>query len=176
MLMTRRQLLLGMGAALMLPKTLLAQSGGGEAMPFARDTLAIHSQHGPHKLEVELAESFAQRARGLMGRDELASDAGMLFIYSEPQSSRNGFWMYRTRISLDIAFIDEQGRIVTIASMQPCASSDPSECPVTRPDARYVAALEVNAGYFAEHGIEEGDCVAIPGAALQCVGELDEAV
>ncbi|MDR5906454.1 DUF192 domain-containing protein [Franzmannia qiaohouensis] len=174
--LTRRQLLLGMSATLMMPKALLAQSEAGRPMDFARDTLAIHSQHGPHKLEVELAESLAQRARGLMDRDELASDAGMLFLYAEPQSSRSGFWMYRTRIPLDIAFIDEQGRIATIASMQPCTSSDPSECPVTRPGARYIAALEVNAGYFAEHGIEEGDCVAIPTAALQCMAELDEAV
>jgi uncharacterized membrane protein (UPF0127 family) len=117
---------------------------------------------------VEAARTQAQRSKGLMERDHLEPEAGMLFLYRETQTSRNGFWMYRTRIPLDIAFLGEDGRIVTIATMQPCESSTPGDCPVTRPDGAYAAALEVNAGYFAERGIKEGDCVSWPGSCDLC--------
>lgn len=133
-----------------------------------RGRLSIHSDQGPHTLRVEIASTLTQRGRGLMDRDALDPDAGMLFLYDRPQSSRNGFWMYRTRIPLDIAFIDEDGRILHIATMTPCESSNPAECPVTRPSDTYTAALEVNAGYFAERGIKVGDCVTLPGANGMC--------
>lgn len=167
---TRRQLLLGTSSFLVLPTSLLAQPNINDTMHFASDTLAIHSQHGPHKLEVELAESFTQRARGLMERDELANNAGMLFLYSQPQPPNSGFWMYRTRIPLDIAYIDTNSRIVGIDSMSPCDSADPTGCPAYAAGVEYVAALEVNAGFFSAHGIDVGDCVSLPGQAEECRG------
>ncbi|MFD2667209.1 DUF192 domain-containing protein [Halomonas halophila] len=80
--------------------------------------------------------------------------------------------MYRTLIPLDIAFIDEAGRIVDIRRMAPCTSASARDCPVTRPDAPYQAALEVNAGVFEAHGIAVGDCVSWPGDGGECV--IDE--
>ncbi|MFD2667197.1 DUF192 domain-containing protein [Halomonas halophila] len=74
--------------------------------------------------------------------------------------------MYRTLIPLDIAFIDEAGRIVDIRRMAPCTSASARDCPVTRPDAPYQAALEVNAGVFEAHGIAVGDCVSWPVMAV----------
>lgn len=166
---TRRQLLQGLvvlvPAAILLPRALLAQTTETlQTVP-----VVVHSDQGPHSLMVEAARTQAQRSKGLMDRDQLEPEAGMLFLYRQTQASRNGFWMYRTRIPLDIAFIGENGEIVTIKTMQPCESSRPGDCPVTRPEAAYVAALEVNAGYFEERGIKEGDCVSWPGSCDLCV-------
>ncbi|WP_069385122.1 DUF192 domain-containing protein [Halomonas caseinilytica] len=156
---TRRRLLLGM--ALMPLLTLWRPDALASGLPTT--TLTIHSAQGPHRLTVELARSAAERNLGLMERDRLAEDAGMLFLYDDVQPAENGFWMYRTRIPLDIAFLDAQGRINDIHRMQPCRSASPSDCPVTRPSMPYHAALEVNAGYFDAKGIEVGDCLSWAG-------------
>lgn len=167
MKMSRRRLLQGLALlypAALVPSSLLADL----ADPLEEVPLVLHGDSGPQRLTVEVARSQAQRSMGLMDRDRLAADAGMLFLYGEPQSALNGFWMYRTRIPLDIAFIGEEGRIVAMQRMEPCESRDPSACPVTRPGAPYRAALEVNAGYFEEKGVVVGDCVSWPGGAAHC--------
>jgi uncharacterized membrane protein (UPF0127 family) len=174
---TRRQLLLGLAllpAASLLPRALTAAGpeSGPAVQPETLETvpLVIHGEQGPQRLEVEVARTIPQRSRGLMERDQLAERAGMLFLYDRPQSSRNGFWMYRTRIPLDIAFIDEAGRIAEIHRMEPCIASRPGECPVTRPAVPYRAALEVNAGAFEAMGVAAGDCVSWPGDGGLCAG------
>ncbi|TFH86075.1 DUF192 domain-containing protein [Billgrantia azerbaijanica] len=103
-----------------------------------------------------------------MERDALDEAAGMLFLYPDRQPPWSGFWMFRTRIPLDIAFLDASGRIAAIHAMQPCGSPDPGDCPATRAGVPFRAALEVNAGYFAARGIEVGDCVAWPGQKNGC--------
>ncbi|WP_043529877.1 DUF192 domain-containing protein [Litchfieldella xinjiangensis] len=166
MLLARRRLLewmVGGACAVAWPGSVAWASAqqAGASLPTA--PLVIHSNHGPHRLEVELARSTRERARGLMDRDQLAEDGGMLFLYDRVQSSRRGFWMYRTRIPLDIAFIAPSGSIAAIRQMTPCQAQAPSECPAYAAGVSYVAALEVNAGYFKERGIEVGDCVSLPG-------------
>ncbi|WP_104202323.1 DUF192 domain-containing protein [Billgrantia saliphila] len=140
------------------------------APPFARDRvpMVIEADGERHRLEVELARTSAERQRGLMERDRLAPDAGMLFLYDEVQPAEGGFWMYRTRIPLDIAFLDADGRIAALNTMQPCSSRSPYGCPVTTAGVAYHAALEVNAGYFAERDIEVGACVSWPGRGPGC--------
>lgn len=140
--------------------------GSGSVNSSSRATLTLHGEKGPQRLNAELAASDEQRRQGLMGRESLAADSGMLFLY--PRLVNGSFWMYRTRIPLDIAFIDGDGRIAEVHHMQPCTSDSPQACPQTQPDVTYRAALEVNAGYFAEHGIEVGDCVSWPGDGGQC--------
>jgi uncharacterized membrane protein (UPF0127 family) len=147
--------------------------GAGEPSTLERAPLEIVTEGERHRLEVELARSSAERQRGLMDRDHLAADAGMLFLYTEPQSPQGGFWMYRTRIPLDIAFLDAEGRIAAKATMQPCPSQNPYDCPVTLAGVTYHAALEVNAGYFEAHGIGVGDCVIWPGSASECARSRD---
>ncbi|UYG02830.1 DUF192 domain-containing protein [Halomonas sp. LR3S48] len=151
--------------------TLLAwqmPAGADEASTLQRVPLEIHAGTERHRLEVELARSSSERQKGLMDRDHLAPDAGMLFLYEEQQPAAGSFWMYRTRIPLDIAFIDADGRIAALHTMQPCLSRNPYDCPVTVAGAAYHAALEVNAGYFEERGIEEGACVSWPGRQGDC--------
>jgi uncharacterized protein len=113
------------------------------------------------RLSVELAASEDQRAYGLMERSELPADAGMIFLYTSEQPADAGFWMYRTRIPLDIAFLDEAGTIVRILPMEPCPAPDPRGCRSYPPGVPYFSALEVNRGYFARHGVTAGNRVIV---------------
>jgi len=108
-------------------------------------------------VRAELAETSQQQTMGLMERRTLPADAGMLFVYSTMQPDSSGFWMFRTRIPLDIAFIDSGGVIRTIHTMTPCPTRIVEGCPTYPAGAPYIAALEVNAGYFGRNGVRVGD-------------------
>lgn len=112
-------------------------------------------------LRLEVAARDDQRAYGLMERPHLDEDAGMIFVYDDEQPEDAGFWMYRTRIPLDIAYLGEDGTILRIVAMEPCASADPRGCRSYPPGVAYHAALEVNRGWFARHGVGVGDRVVI---------------
>lgn len=112
-------------------------------------------------IAVELAVSSEQKSTGLMERRQLAEHAGMLFVYDSAQPPDAGFWMYRTRIPLDIAYIDSAGRIRAIANMAPCETAIPQGCPTYPPGVPYQYALEVNGGFFARRRVGVGDSVAI---------------
>jgi hypothetical protein len=119
----------------------------------------IASPKDTTRLTLELAESDEQKTLGLMERRALAPTAGMLFIYSTTQPATSAFWMFRTRIPLDIAYIDSSGIIRSIVAMQPCDSQLAQGCPTYPSAAPYRAALEVNAGFFAGRNIHVGDRV-----------------
>lgn len=103
---------------------------------------------GAHAFEVEVAATPAQRTQGLMGRTHLAADRGMLFVFE--QAGRHCFWMRDTPLPLSIAFVEDEGRIASVADMQP--RSDRLHCaPVP---VRY--ALEVRQGEFERRGIARG--------------------
>ena len=138
--------------ALALPASALAAAG------FERGTATIAAPAGAKRvaLSVELAQTDAQRQRGLMHRRTLGAKAGMAFLY--PRAHRGGFWMKNTLIPLDIAFADARGRILRILTMQPCRR-DP--CRVYDPDVTYRTALEVNAGSFRRWGVRTGDRLRI---------------
>lgn len=114
-------------------------------------------------LTVELADTTAQHARGLMGREQLGDYEGMLFRYPQVRSGSSGFWMYQTLIPLDIAYLNERGEIVKTFTMLPCGSDDPNQCRSYAPGKNYQYALEMNAGFFAEYDIRMGDRVTIVG-------------
>lgn len=103
---------------------------------------------------VEIAQDDATRTRGLMFRNEMPDDQGMLFIFPMPQPL--SFWMKNTYLPLDIAFITPLGIISDIHQMAPLdtvprySSSVPAQF-----------ALEVNQGFFARHGIAVGDTVQL---------------
>ncbi|MCU5782538.1 hypothetical protein MA04_01838 [Alcanivorax balearicus MACL04] len=122
----------------------------------------------PQRILVELADTGEERARGLMERDNLGEFKGMLFRFERPQPAVNGFWMFNTRIPLDIAFLDPSGEILAIHTMEPCTHSEPSSCPVYRPGASYSSALEVNAGFFARHGVTPGSRVRPANYDIEC--------
>lgn len=101
-----------------------------------------------HGIIAELAITPAQQQRGLMYRQTLPDDHGMLFVYAAPQ--RICMWMKNTRIPLSVAFLDGEGTIINIAEMQ--RESLDIHC-AARP-ARY--ALEMTRGWFARRGISPG--------------------
>ena len=128
---------------LVLAGALTACSGSG--LRTVRCTL------GDASLTVELAETDVQKSRGLMYRQKLGKNRGMLFPY-DSQEVRT-FWMKNTYVPLSIAFIDDNKKIVHIADMQP---RDLDSTSSIRP-CQYV--LEVNKGWFDEHRIDVGDPV-----------------
>ena len=105
-------------------------------------------------VQVEIADTDAERQTGLSGRTTLAEDAGMLFVFDQEQPL--SFWMKDTLIPLSIAYISANGRIVDIQNMQPL---DETPHPSAEP-AQY--ALEVNQGFFTERGVAVGDTVELP--------------
>ncbi len=111
------------------------------------------------ELEVELATTFEEHLLGLMYRDKLEENDGMLFVF--PREKVLSFWMKDTRIPLSIAFIKEDGRIIQIASMKPYSL----DTHVSKEKARY--ALEMNEGWFRVHNVREGDTVKIPPALFE---------
>jgi uncharacterized membrane protein (UPF0127 family) len=108
------------------------------------------------RVTVEEADTPAERAHGLMGRTSLGTDEGMVFVFDGPTDG--SFWMKDTLIPLSIAFWDEDGRIVGIRDMEPC-TADP--CPTYGSPEPYVGALEVDQGFFAEHGVVIGDRIEL---------------
>jgi uncharacterized membrane protein (UPF0127 family) len=126
----------------------------------ARAQVVIASGDRTVTVDVEVADDEFERRIGLMGRTDLAADAGMAFLFPEPTSG--SFWMKDTLIPLSIAFWDEDGSIVAILDMHPCPDD---ECPSYDPGVDFVGALEVNQGFFDEHGIEIGDRVRLEGVS-----------
>ena len=97
-------------------------------------------------LQVEVADTAASRAQGLMNRPRLAENAGMLFIFDEPGNW--GFWMKNTLIPLSIAFIGEDWRIVDIVDMDVAANPKDGPFPIYESRKPFKYALEVNQGFF----------------------------
>ena len=117
--------------------------------PLAYKTAAL--KIGGHALKVEVAATDEQRMQGLMYREKLGADDGMLFIFDEP--AYQAMWMKNTLIPLSVAFIDAQGTILSIHDMEPKTldthmSAGPS-----------VYAIETNKGWFAAKKLKAGDKV-----------------
>jgi uncharacterized membrane protein (UPF0127 family) len=108
---------------------------------------------GGHRYGVEIADDDAERERGLMFRDELAADRGMLFIHErqEPQA----YWMKNTRIPLDILYFDNARKLVSQQrDVPPCTLGD--ACPPYPSDAPARYVLELNAGEAARLSLHDG--------------------
>lgn len=105
-------------------------------------------------IKVEVARAEKEKERGLMFRERMGKDEGMLFVYEREEGL--SFWMKNTRLPLSIAFIDKGGKIVDIQDMEPFSL----ETHASAYPARY--ALEMNRGWFAREGIKVGDLVKIP--------------
>jgi uncharacterized membrane protein (UPF0127 family) len=143
-----RQFVRVLAIALLAP---LGCGNGGDASD-GRVPLSVASiLVGHQRVTVEVAATPSARRRGLMHRDSLPDDRGMLFIF--PREKLLTFWMKDTHIPLSIAFARTDGTIVHIADLEPH-----SERPVSsRSPARY--ALEMNRGWFLRHGVLEGDAI-----------------
>jgi len=109
---------------------------------------AIRLNAGIHNIQAEVARTPDERATGLMFREKMGTNEGMLFAFEEPATQC--FWMKNTLLPLSAAFIAEDGTVVNIEDMAP--RSLDSHCS-TQP-VRFV--LEMNQGWFAKRGIKSG--------------------
>jgi uncharacterized membrane protein (UPF0127 family) len=144
----------------------------GAILHFDTARVRLSTRTDTLRLVVELAATPDQHTLGLMERRTLPDSVGMLFLYPATQSASDAFWMYRTRIPLDIAFIDSAGTIRTIHRMEPCETAMSEGCPTYAAGAPFRAALEVNAGYFSRHGVQPGDHLMLRDTADRLTGPV----
>lgn len=107
---------------------------------------------GGHALKVEVVSTDEERMKGLMFREKLGKNDGMLFIFDEP--AYHAMWMKNTLIPLSVAFVTREGVILNILDMEPnTLDSHQSAGPS-------IYAIETNKGWFAERRIKAGDAVS----------------
>ena len=121
---------------------LIRESIGYQELP--RRTVTIEG----HEVDCEIADTDASRMRGLMHRQDLPQNTGMLFVF--PWSEQQSFWMRDTHIPLDVAFADARGKILNIEAGNPLSERKM----LSQGPAMYV--LEVPKGWFAFRRLEPG--------------------
>jgi hypothetical protein len=132
---------------LMLALSLAASSALAQNAPQPKlDTITLSA--GMHNIRAEVARTPMQTQTGMMFRREMAQHEGMLFVFDSVE--RRCFWMKNTLLPLSIAFIADDGRVVSLADMQP--QTEESHC--SAEPVRF--ALEMNQGWFAKRGIKPG--------------------
>ena len=134
----------------------------------ARPIVEVITQGGAIvRVPVELARTREELSRGLMWRDDLPRDAGMLFVFDH--DAERAFWMKNTPLSLDIVFIDRAGKVLNVAENTTPFSTAPIR---SAGAARYV--LEVHTGFARRHGIRVGDAVRLPDLASVVADRVPE--
>jgi uncharacterized membrane protein (UPF0127 family) len=128
--------------AFILGMTLLLSAQAQAQMP------RIELNAGIHRIDAEVAADQADRMQGLMNRRNMATNQGMLFVFT--RTDRHCMWMRNTFLPLSVAFLDEQGQILNIEDMKP--QTETSHCAAG--PARF--ALEMNQGWFAAKGLKAG--------------------
>jgi len=106
---------------------------------------------GMHVIKAEVASTDAEREQGLMFREKMGPNEGMLFVFPAPAAVC--MWMKNTLLPLSVAFMDEQGKIINIEDMKPQTLD--SHC--GNKPVRY--ALEMNLGWFKQKGIKPGSSI-----------------
>jgi hypothetical protein len=114
----------------------------------------VQMRIGSRDYVLEVAADEFSRMRGLMERDSMPDEHGMIFVF--PQDTDEGFWMHNTRIPLDILFIDRWGKVVSVKHMKPYDEN------TTSSGGSYRYAIELNAGSAAGNGVKAGDALVIP--------------
>lgn len=136
-------------AATVLCLAVAARADAPDPATLPPDRLVLVTDAGEFTFTVEIADDPVERARGLMFREEMARDHGMLFDYGN--EGERSFWMKNTILPLDLIFARADGTVVSIKSGEPFSEETiPSDGP-----ARFV--FEVNAGVAEEIGLEPGD-------------------
>lgn len=120
------------------------------------EVMVTVSQNGAAStLYLDVAANGAERARGLMWITSMPADEGMLFVF--PRDTTSGFWMENTYIPLDIAFVGDDGAVLSVRHGAPLDTT------VLSPGAPYRYTIETNAGWWMAHGFSAGAHVTIPG-------------
>ncbi|RWN99579.1 DUF192 domain-containing protein [Mesorhizobium sp.] len=131
-------------------------SADSRAMILAVDPqpLVAVTKGGERSFSVEIADTSAEREAGLMFRQDMADDHGMLFVFEEPRDV--SFWMKNTPMPLDLIFVGQDGRIRAIKQGEPQSEA------MIAPGEPVRFVLELKAGTAARSGIEDGDLLRHP--------------
>ena len=132
---------------------LLGATIGSAALAQSQQFGVTQLSAGMHLIKAEVAANDLQRQQGLMFRDTMAGNAGMVFVFDAPATQC--MWMKNTLLPLSVAFIDAEGRIVNIEDMQ--ARTLDSHCSTKAVPVRY--ALEMNLGWFKQKNIKPGSLI-----------------
>ncbi len=122
------------------------------ANTLTRGVLEIQTESDVLEFQIEIADDAQERSQGLMFRESLDEQSGMLFIYPTPRIA--SFWMKNTLISLDMLFIDAEGRIASIAT-----ETVPLSLKSVSSGVPVLTVLEIDAGDSERLGIRVGDTV-----------------
>ena len=118
---------------------------------------------GGSELQLQLALIPAEQQKGLMHRESLDNDHGMLFLFDLPD--RRGFWMKNTRIPLDIGYFDSSGQLLEIHKLFPY-----DETAVNSRSHQVLIAVETNRGWYSANGIQVGDRIDMSSLASALEG------
>ena len=121
-----------------------------------KSELLIQSRNSTILVYVEIADVPHERNQGLMFRESLEWNRGMLFVFEEERTL--SFWMKNTLIPLDMLFIDADFRIIGIKENVPPCKEDPCPSYPSKQPAKYV--LEVNSGFALKNNLEIGDMIS----------------
>ena len=133
-----------------------AERGPNSGLP------TVDMRIGSQQYTLEVANTDRSRQRGLMERDAMPADHGMLFVFDREQPL--SFWMKNTRFPLEILYLDADGQVVSIHEMKPYDTTSSHRS--ARP-AKY--AIELNLGQVKKAGVKVGDVLNIPASARQAV-------
>ena len=136
-------------AASPAPRAQDPRDQGAKQGPLAHGTVVLETARGTWVIDVELARTPEERARGLMWRRDLPQDHGMLFLFEEERVQ--SFWMHNTLIALDMIHLDQDRSVVGVVAHAEPRTDTPRS---TGKPARYV--LEVGAGEAAAHAVGPG--------------------
>lgn len=145
-----KSLILTLAVAGMLPVAACAQTSAPVAAEVAFESVRVITTNGPHDFKVEIADDDYERARGLMYREAMAADHGMLFLF--PNVAERSFWMHNTPLPLDIIYISPTAQVVSIQK-----NAIPYDRTPLRSYGEAVAVLEINGGLSDQLGIKPGD-------------------
>ena len=141
-------------AAILTGSVAFAQNGQPMLLPVDPVPLVIDTAQGDRVFTVEIADDNAERSRGLMFRQNLPEMRGMLFVFENTR--RVAFWMKNTPLPLDLIFVGEDGRVLTVGRGEPF-----SEAPIA-PTGPVRFVLEVHQGTSGALGISAGDRLRHP--------------
>jgi uncharacterized membrane protein (UPF0127 family) len=137
---------------------------GPAAVPAATPTAAASAASGPRAAmpsgavyRLELALTPEDQAQGLMFRESLPPNTGMLFVF--PTSEPHHFWMKNTMIPLDMIWLDGNGRVIFVSADTPPCKADP--CGNYGPDGPAVDVLEIAGGLAAKEGVKPGAVLTV---------------
>jgi hypothetical protein len=130
-----------------------------EELALLADDSNINISFANKSLQVEFADSFEERALGLMYRKGLCEDCGMLFQFDVERMA--SIWMKNTFVPLDLAYITVDGNIIDIMQLKP------HDLTSIKSSKQVLYALEMNQGWFAKNNIKVGDKISIEGRVKQ---------